>query len=139
MNGPAMSKKLDNKLKTALDETRLLFLGGQVLLGFQFQAFFQDGFSTLAAPATYLSLSGVMLMVLSMAPLVAPAMQHRLVECGNTSERLLRATTLYAGASLVPLAISLALATYIVIGRRYGMSAGVISGLVMGGAFLVRD
>jgi hypothetical protein len=134
MNGPAMSKKLDNKLKTALDETRLLFLGGQVLLGFQFQAFFQDGFSTLAAPATYLSLSGVMLMVLSMALLVAPAMQHRLVECGNTSERLLRATMLYAGASLVPLAISLALATYIVIGRRYGMSAGVISGLVMGGA-----
>ena len=52
-----------------------------------------------------------MLMVLSMALLVAPAMQHRLVECGNTSERLLRATTLYAGASLVPLAISLALAT----------------------------
>jgi hypothetical protein len=52
-----------------------------------------------------------MLMVLSMALLVAPAMQHRLVECGNTSERLLRVTTLYAGASLVPLAISLALAT----------------------------
>jgi hypothetical protein len=75
-----------------------------------------------------------MLMVLSMALLVAPAMQHRLVEGGNTSERLLRATTLYAGASLVPLAISLALATYIVIGRRYGMSAGVVSGLVMGGA-----
>jgi hypothetical protein len=42
-----MSKKLDNKLKTALDETRLLFLGGQVLLDFQFQAFFQDGFSSL--------------------------------------------------------------------------------------------
>ena len=36
-----MSKKLDDKVKTALDETRLLFLGGQVLLGFQFQAFFR--------------------------------------------------------------------------------------------------
>jgi hypothetical protein len=35
---------------------------------------------------------------------------------------------------LSPSAISLALATYIVIGRRYGMSAGVISSLVMGGA-----
>jgi hypothetical protein len=34
---------------------------------------------------------------------------------------------------LSPSAISLALATYIVIGRRYGMSAGVISGLVMAG------
>jgi hypothetical protein len=28
-----MSKKLDSKLKMALDETRLLLLGGQVLLG----------------------------------------------------------------------------------------------------------
>ena len=129
-----MSKKLDNKLKTALDETRLLFLGGQVLLGFQFQAFFQDGFSTLATSATYLSLGGAMLMVISMALLVAPAMQHRLVEGGNTSGRLLRVTTFYAGASLIPLAISLALATYIVIGRRYGMWAGVTSGLVLGGA-----
>jgi hypothetical protein len=129
-----MSKKLDNTLKTALDETRLLFLGGQVLLGFQFQAFFQDGFSTLATSATYLSLGGAMLMVISMALLVAPAMQHRLVEGGNTSGRLLRVTTFYAGASLIPLAISLALATYIVIGRRYGMWAGFTSGLVLGGA-----
>jgi hypothetical protein len=132
--GRPMSKKLDKKLKTALDETRLLFLGGQVLLGFQFQAFFQDGFSTLTSSATYVSLGGVMLMVLSMALLVAPAMQHRMVEGGNTSGRLLRATTFYACASLAPLAISLALATYIVISRRYGMSAGVTSGLVLGGA-----
>ena len=44
-----MSKKLDDKLKTALDETRLLFLGGQVLLGFQFQAFFQIGSYTKCA------------------------------------------------------------------------------------------
>ena len=58
-----MSKKLDSKLKTALDETRLLFLGGQVLLGFQFQAFFQDGFSTLLASAKYLSLGGLVLMI----------------------------------------------------------------------------
>jgi hypothetical protein len=67
-----MSKKLDSKLKTALDETRLLFLGGQVLLGFQFQAFFQDGFSTLSSPGTYLSLAGLALMVVSIALLVSP-------------------------------------------------------------------
>jgi hypothetical protein len=129
-----MSKKLDSKLKTALDETRLLFLGGQVLLGFQFQAFFQDGFSTLVGSATYLSLCGVLLMVLFIALLVAPAMQHRLVEGGHASERLLRVATLFAAASLVPLATSMALAAYIVIGRRYGMTAGATSGLIMGGA-----
>jgi len=39
-----MAGKLDRKVKMALDETRLLVLGIQVLLGFQFQAFFQTGF-----------------------------------------------------------------------------------------------
>ena len=129
-----MSKKLDNKLKTALDETRLLFLGGQVLLGFQFQAFFQDGFATLSGSAKYLSLGGLVLMVVSMALLVAPVMQHRLVERGDASQRLLRTTTRFATASLVPLALSLATATYVVIGRRYGIGAGVLSGLCMGTA-----
>ena len=33
---------LDQKLKTALDESRLLILGAQVLFGFAFQAVFQD-------------------------------------------------------------------------------------------------
>jgi hypothetical protein len=129
-----MSKKLDGKLKTALDETRLLFLGGQVLLGFQFQAFFQDGFSTLSALAKYLSLGGLALMVVSMALLVAPVMQHRLVERGDASQRLLRTTTRFAAASLAPLALSLAVATYVVIGRHYGMTAGIVSGLFMGTA-----
>jgi Family of unknown function (DUF6328) len=127
-----MSKKLDGKLKTALDETRLLFLGGQVLLGFQFQAFFQDGFSTLSALAKYLSLGGLALMVVSMTLLVAPVMQHRLVERGDTSQRLLRTTTRFAAASLAPLALSLAIATYVVIDRHYGMTAGIVSGLFMG-------
>jgi hypothetical protein len=39
-----MSSELDKKLKTAMNKTRILILGAQVLLGFQFQAFFQDGF-----------------------------------------------------------------------------------------------
>jgi hypothetical protein len=129
-----MSKKLDDKLKTALDETRLLFLGGQVLLGFQFQAFFQEGFATLSGSAKYLSLGGLVLMLVSMALLVAPVMQHRLVERGDASQRLLRTTTRFATASLVPLALSLATATYVVIGRRYGIGAGVLFGLCMGTA-----
>jgi Family of unknown function (DUF6328) len=45
----AMSEKVDRKLKTALDETRLLILGVQILLGFEFQCVFQDGFDGLKA------------------------------------------------------------------------------------------
>jgi hypothetical protein len=37
-------------------------------------------------------------------------MQHRLIERGDASQRLLRTTTRFAGASLAPLALSLAVA-----------------------------
>jgi Family of unknown function (DUF6328) len=129
-----MSKKLDQKLKLALDEVRLLFLGGQVLLGFQFQAVFQEGFSTLSDAATKCSLVGVALMVGSITLMVSPVMHHRLVERGDASKRLLNLTTGYAAASLGPLAMSMMLATYVVIGRRYGNIAGVILGLLTGAA-----
>src|SRR6195952_702749 len=101
--------------------------------GLPIPGLFSRRFSTLSSPATYLSLSGLALMVVSIALLVAPVMQHRLVEGGHASRRLLRTTTVFAAASLVPLGLSLALATYVVIGRRYGMTAGVTSGLIMGG------
>ena len=51
-----MSKELDRKVKTALDETRLLILGVQVLLGFEFQSFFQDGFEELSPASKTLRL-----------------------------------------------------------------------------------
>ena len=50
--------KLDRKVKTALNETRLLILGAQVLLGFQFEAFFQDGFSELSTARSSSASSG---------------------------------------------------------------------------------
>jgi len=39
--------KLDRRIKTALDETRLLILGSQVLFGFLFESVFQNGFETI--------------------------------------------------------------------------------------------
>jgi hypothetical protein len=39
---------LAKKVKTALDETRLLILGAQVLFGFQLNGVFQEAFSDLA-------------------------------------------------------------------------------------------
>jgi hypothetical protein len=43
--------KLDDKLKTALNDNRLLMLGTQVLFGFQFNGIFQDQFDQLTALA----------------------------------------------------------------------------------------
>jgi len=75
-----MSNELDKKLKTALNETRLLILGAQVLLGFQFQAFFQDGFSELSQHSRYLSLFGLLSIVLAVTFLIVPSMADFYVE-----------------------------------------------------------
>ena len=125
---------LDRKVKTALNETRLLILGAQVLLGFQFQAFFQDGFSELSTGSQYFCLAGLMLVLLSVTLLVMPSMQHRLVERGQSSERLVSATSTLTGLGLVPLAFSLALGVYVVVDRHFGMLAGIVAGIGLGAA-----
>ncbi|MFH0298112.1 DUF6328 family protein, partial [Bradyrhizobium sp. 31Argb] len=124
-----MSEKLDRKVKTALDETRLLVLGIQVLLGFQFQAFFQTGFPALSSASKMLCAVGLALQTLSLGLLIVPSMEHRLVEQGSSSKRLVRATSLYATAGLVPFSLSLGVATYVVIEGHFGWLAGFTSGL----------
>ncbi len=131
--GTRMSSELDKKVKTALNETRLLILGAQVLLGFQFQAFFQDRFLELSILSKYLCLFGLASVILAIAFLVVPSMEHRLIEKGRSSARLIGATSFYTGLALAPLALSLTLSSYVVIGRHFGVLAGVIGGLSIGG------
>jgi hypothetical protein len=127
-----MPSELDRKLKTALDETRLLILGAQVLLGFQFQSFFQDGFSELGPFSKNLCLAALACVMLAVAALVVPSMQHRLIEKGNSSKRLVAAASFYAGLALAPMAMSLTLSGYVVLNRHFGVLAGVAGGLGLG-------
>ena len=129
-----MSEKIDRKLKAALDETRLLILGVQILLGFEFQAVFQNGFSDLNLSSKHLSLAALGLIVLSIALLIAPSMQHRLVEAGQSTPRLIVTTNLLAGLALVPLTIGLALSAYVVTQRTFGSALGAVVAAFLGGA-----
>jgi hypothetical protein len=52
------------------------------------------------------------LVILSTGVLVIPSMEHRLVESGRSTNRLVRATNACAGIGLVPLTASLGLSTY---------------------------
>jgi hypothetical protein len=119
---------LDRKIKTALDETRLLILGSQVLFGFLLESIFQDGFETLARSSQYLVCVALGLMVLSIGCLIAPSMQHRIVEAGQSTARLERATSAFAAWSLPPFIVSLGLALFIVFQRIFGTLPGVAVG-----------
>jgi hypothetical protein len=126
-----MSKDLDRRVKLALDETRLLILGVQVLLGFQFQSFFQDGFAELSPLSQWLCVAGLALLIASVGLLIAPSMQHRLMEQGKSSARLVRSTNFFAGWGLVPLAASIGLGSYVVVERHFGFAAGLAIGLAL--------
>jgi len=58
---------LERKLKIALDESRLLILGAQVLFGFQFNGIFQELFEELPRPSQWLACAGLAVILL-MAP-----------------------------------------------------------------------
>ena len=124
------SGSLQKKLKAALNETRLLVIGGQILLGFQFHGVFQESFGELSSLARGLDAAALLLMVTTLGLLIAPSMQHRIVEQGRTSERLLRVTGAMAGAALLPFAISLGIDHYIVFERLFGPAAGYLAGAV---------
>src|SRR6516164_6413120 len=97
---------LSKKVKTALDETRLLMLGAQVLFGFQLNSVFQELFPDLSGPTRLLNCVGLALMATALGLLIAPSMQHRIVEAGEDTVRIHRTTGLFAGAALVPFGIS---------------------------------
>jgi hypothetical protein len=119
---------LTDKLKIALDETRLLILGSQILFGFQLNGMFQDAFEELSAVARGLNVCGFFLMAGTVGLLVAPSMQHRIVERGYDSRRLYGATTRFAELALLPFAVSLGLTFYLVLERHAGAALAACGG-----------
>jgi hypothetical protein len=121
---------LEKKTKTALDEARLLVMGSTILLGFQFESVFQDAFHSLASHAKSLDGIALILMVTSIALLVAPSFRHRIAEDGHVSAEMLGIISVMAGFALFPFALSLGVDIFIVIERLYTTMPAVGAGLV---------
>ncbi len=66
MSKPIQSE-LSRKVRMALDETRLLILGAQVLFGFQLQAVFQELFAALPLSSRFIECTAQLLMTISVA------------------------------------------------------------------------
>ena len=92
--------KFELTVHTALDELRMQMLGTQVLFGFQFQGVFQDGFKSLSRGVQITDLAVFGLLVLTLAFLVTPAAQHRLVERGVATKRLFNTASRFAELAL---------------------------------------
>jgi hypothetical protein len=98
---------LNSKVQTALDETRTLMLGAQILLGFQFHGAFQERFDSLSPEAKIIDAIALLLILSSVGLLIAPSAFHRIVDRGISTGRTLVITSICAAASLLPFAVAL--------------------------------
>ena len=121
------------KVKIGLDETRMLILGAQVLLGFQFRGVFSEGYDQLSTHARYLDGLALGLMVCVVGLLIAPGPYHRIVMGGEDDPHLHRLVTIVADLALLPLALALGVDVLITAGRIFGNAAGAASGIAITG------
>ena len=120
--------KLKDKIKTALDETRMLMLGAQILLGFQYRNVFEPGFERLPSSSKYLKLVSLTLLLIVTALLMSPGAYHRLVEKGEDTEQLHEFTTRVMDVVLLPFALALGIDIYVATGKLAGSMAGALVG-----------
>jgi hypothetical protein len=105
--------KLSDKIKVALEETRILILGAQILLGFGFRGVFDDRFDQLPAYTRYADGVGLGLLVCAVGLLIASGPYHRIVEAGQDSGRLHRFATVIADLALLPFALALGISLFV--------------------------
>jgi hypothetical protein len=128
---------IGSKVKIALDETRMLVLGTQILIGFQFRGVFEKLYDQL--PEWSRSLYGValLLIILTFALLILPGPYHRLVEEGNVSGRFHRLIGRVAAIALLPFSVSLGIDVGIAGERVFGLAGGIAAGSFVGAISLL--
>jgi Family of unknown function (DUF6328) len=104
---------LSDKVKVALEETRILILGAQILLGFGFRGVFAERFDQLPPNARYLDALGLALLVCVVALLIGPGHYHRIAERGQDSGELHRYVTEITDIVLLPFALALGVGVYV--------------------------
>ena len=121
---------LHGKVKNALDEARILVLGAQVLLGFQYRAFFEKGYEKLGPAERALELGALLALLFTLGALFLPPARHRIVERGGDTARFHRFTMAVMRVVLFPFAVGLSFDLAIAGNRIAGPWAGAASGAI---------
>ncbi len=118
---------LSARLKLSLDELRMQVLGAQVLFGFQFQSLFQPGFEWASSIERSADAVGLTVILISFAVLLIPPTQHRLIETGNASRRLLVLSNRCAETALATMAIALGCIAFAIATHEHARHAVLIA------------
>ena len=120
--------KLKDRIKTALDEGRMLILGSQILVGFQYRSVFEPVFEKLPESSQFLKIGALCLMLMATGLLISPGAYHRIVREGEDTEDLHRFTTRVMCLALLPFAFAFGIDIYIVARQLIGYTPALVSG-----------
>jgi hypothetical protein len=123
-----MGGQLQNKLENALNEARILILGGQVLIGAAFRLTFMDGFDRLPLSSRGIHIGSLWIMLMGLGVLLAPASYHFIVENGANTGRFHELVTTILEWTLLPFALGLGVSTFLVGEITMSISAGAVVG-----------
>jgi hypothetical protein len=128
--------RLKDKIENALNETRILVLGLQILIGFAFRSFFEPGFSEMSRPSQFVQLATLAMMLVCLGLMIVPIPYHRLVLEGRDTNELHRLATATVSAALLPFAMSMAISFFLAVrwvtdARTATLSASALLGLTL--------
>lgn len=114
---------LDVCIDRMLTEARVVLPGVQALLGFQLSMVMTRVFETLPSVSKTVHAGALGAICLAMILLMTPAAYHRLIGDGANTEEVLKTGSTLVTAATIPLALGLALDTYVVIAHLAGSAA----------------
>jgi len=123
---------LKDRIKLTLDESRMLILGTQILLGFQFRAVFEAAFDRLPRSSQLLKLGALIMLLVAFALIMAPGSYHRIVRAGSDAEDVQQSATTVMDIALIPFLVAFAIDLYVTTGRLLGTTGGVMTGATVG-------
>ncbi len=106
---------LTDKIENALNETRILVLGLQILIGFAYRSFFEPGFGEMSHSLQRVQLWALTMMLFALALLLIPAAYHRVALAGRNTAELHRLATATVSSALLPFAVSMALSFFLAV------------------------
>ena len=118
----------DLKTQDALNESRILVLGVQVLLSFEYSSFLESSFDRLPYVSQYLEAIALGLLLCAFGLFVAPAPNHLLIWSNDDGPDLQKFVSVATETALVPFAIALAIDLYVTTARIGGIVAAVVVG-----------
>jgi hypothetical protein len=120
---------LQDRIKNSLDEARMLMLGAQVLLGFQYSSVFQRAFERLPLETQYLKVSALGLMLVAVGLLLAPAAYHQIADDRESRPDFPAFISQVMALALLPFALGLGIDLYVATRKLFGVTPGAIAGV----------